>query len=124
MGGRSAPIILAVLLTVSAAAGIFFTNSWADAAASQSLPGEITEQPRINSTQQFIYDPAGDLPVLYASNISAMVSAGSQTEDGWAVIPAYRVRTNAKGFREEPFSAEKPPGQYRIIVVGDSITFG
>ena len=34
------------------------------------------------------------------------------------------VQTNALGFRERSFSMEKPPGAYRIAVVGDSFTFG
>lgn len=34
------------------------------------------------------------------------------------------VHTNAAGFRERDFTDAKPPGTYRIAVVGDSFTFG
>lgn len=34
------------------------------------------------------------------------------------------IRTNGMGFRDYEFTMPKPPGVYRIIVVGDSITFG
>ena len=33
-------------------------------------------------------------------------------------------RTNASGFRDRDFPPMKAPGGYRIIVVGDSVTFG
>ncbi len=34
------------------------------------------------------------------------------------------IRTNPQGFRDAPFTEEKPEGVYRIVVVGDSVTFG
>ena len=34
------------------------------------------------------------------------------------------VHLNALGFRERPFSLDKPAGTYRIVVVGDSFTYG
>ena len=37
---------------------------------------------------------------------------------------AGNVRTNRLGFRERDFSEEKPPGVYRIAVVGDSFAWG
>lgn len=33
-------------------------------------------------------------------------------------------QTNPYGYRERPFSLVKPPGTYRIAVIGDSFTFG
>jgi hypothetical protein len=43
--------------------------------------------------------------------------------DGWfAGVP---VRTNALGFRDDrEYSLEKAPGAFRIIILGDSVTFG
>jgi len=34
------------------------------------------------------------------------------------------VAINAEGFRDREFSPEKPPGTRRIVVIGDSVTFG
>jgi hypothetical protein len=34
------------------------------------------------------------------------------------------VHRNAAGFRERPFSVDKPAGTYRIAIVGDSFTYG
>jgi hypothetical protein len=43
--------------------------------------------------------------------------------DGWfAGVP---VRTNSLGFRDRrDYSLDKPPGVFRILVLGDSVTFG
>lgn len=35
-----------------------------------------------------------------------------------------RVATNDLGFRDDPFPREKPPGQTRVLAIGDSFTFG
>ncbi len=34
------------------------------------------------------------------------------------------VKVNSKGLREYEYDYEKPPNTYRILVLGDSITFG
>ncbi|UCF31588.1 MAG: SGNH/GDSL hydrolase family protein [bacterium] len=41
-------------------------------------------------------------------------------------IPAlpYRVRTNYLGYRGEDFPLTKPAGEYRVLMIGDSFTFG
>jgi hypothetical protein len=43
--------------------------------------------------------------------------------DGWfAGVP---VRTNSLGFRDpREYAIDKPPGTFRVIVIGDSVTFG
>lgn len=46
---------------------------------------------------------------------------------GWADnlgMPPYFVNINSKGLREEPFSQNKSSNTVRILVVGDSFTFG
>lgn len=39
-------------------------------------------------------------------------------------VPSFRVRTNSYGLRDEEFQLQKPRNQTRILVVGDSITYG
>ena len=50
---------------------------------------------------------------------------------GWAMIPGYRgrdwqvdFRVNALGFRGLEIAREKPPGVFRLLVLGDSIAMG
>lgn len=42
------------------------------------------------------------------------------------VTSEFRVQyfINSLGYREREFTVEKPPGTYRIVVIGDSMTFG
>lgn len=39
-------------------------------------------------------------------------------------VTTYEVTTNSLGFRDTEFSASKPTGIYRIMILGDSFTFG
>lgn len=49
----------------------------------------------------------------------------SWTSDGWkAALPVHRIETNAHGLREASFDTEKPPNTTRILVIGDSMTWG
>jgi lysophospholipase L1-like esterase len=48
-----------------------------------------------------------------------------QIADGFGIcIPAFHVKINSYGFRDYEYSMEKPPNTFRIVVLGDSITFG
>ena len=48
--------------------------------------------------------------------------------DGWIGGERYTwghlVENNAHGFRERDFESPKPPGVYRVMVLGDSLTWG
>jgi len=48
----------------------------------------------------------------------------SGIRDGTQYTWGQPVRTNALGFRERDFAMPKPSGVYRVMVVGDSLTFG
>lgn len=43
----------------------------------------------------------------------------------WRLAPSHEYSVNAQGFRDpKETSIHKPPGRYRIICIGDSVTFG
>lgn len=44
--------------------------------------------------------------------------------DGERYTWGHRVEDNAYGFRERDFASPKPPGVYRVMVLGDSLTWG
>lgn len=82
--------------------------------------------------------------VLVGMEIAARVYARIASQDrliiadnvvGWKLIPnarklyrketqPYFVAINSKGWRDVEHSYEKPPGVYRIVVIGDSFVFG
>ncbi|MBI2191765.1 MAG: SGNH/GDSL hydrolase family protein [Planctomycetes bacterium] len=66
-----------------------------------------------------------DLNRQYYSTLSYHVNEGYElvpnTEES---VPGYRVRINSLGYRDQEFPAEKPPGTFRILVLGDSVVFG
>lgn len=49
---------------------------------------------------------------------------GNGFHDGEVYTWGHRVRFNRAGFREREFAMPKPPGVYRIVVLGDSLTWG
>jgi len=54
-----------------------------------------------------------------------LVPGYEQIFDGFAVcIPSTTVKINSYGFRDYEYSIENPESTFRIVVLGDSITFG
>lgn len=67
----------------------------------------------------FVVKKPGKVP---ASRLKANLNT---TYDGYLYdVGTVRVRTNSAGFRDEHFVQEKQANTYRIIVLGDSFTFG
>jgi hypothetical protein len=68
------------------------------------------------------WDPARGRPGLFVSD-PVRLDKLAPKYDGWfAGVP---VRTNALGFRDNRnYQLEKRPGTFRILVLGDSVTFG
>lgn len=56
-------------------------------------------------------------PRLLEPNLSEMRNGSTDT-------PSYLVRTNRYGLREEPFRRMKASEEIRVLVIGDSFTFG
>jgi hypothetical protein len=44
--------------------------------------------------------------------------------DGHAFLMGHDVQISSQGLRDREFSLDKPPGTYRIMLLGDSTTFG
>ena len=65
---------------------------------------------------------AGELVARAAfSDITTTADNGSYFALRWKQA---NVRLNRYGFREREFTAEKPPGTYRVAFIGDSYAFG
>lgn len=55
----------------------------------------------------------------------ALKPSTCQPFDGeWVKIPATTVCINSDGLRDYEYSVGKPPGAFRVLFVGDSVTFG
>lgn len=75
---------------------------------------------------------------LTARAVSSLFRQRMMTYDtvvGWRPVPgsrviddagygSYRVAINSRGLRDSEHRFQKPAGQYRVVVLGDSITFG
>jgi len=68
----------------------------------------------------------GDRVLGRVADVRFTALAGPPLEHSVLVRPEFRVpvRTNAAGFRGAALPGPKAPGTYRIVVLGDSFTFG
>lgn len=73
-------------------------------------------KPERYGTNHIFYQPRGEIYVLLKSNLSTTADSRG--------IPVYTVETNSKGLRDEAFQKRPPPNTTRILVIGDSFTFG
>lgn len=46
------------------------------------------------------------------------------SDSSFEPIPAYKLETNRHGIRDNEFKLQKPENQLRILVIGDSMTYG
>src|SRR5438105_140414 len=68
------------------------------------------------------WDPARGQPGFMVADPVRLEKLAANYDGWFAGVPA---RTNALGFRDNrEYSLEKPAGTFRIIVLGDSVTFG
>ncbi len=72
---------------------------------------------RMNSTH-----PLGESGLIRESKYPEIVYELSPDLDTW--FNRKRFRTNSAGFRDKAYSRVKPPGTFRIAVIGDSFTMG
>lgn len=64
------------------------------------------------------------LRVLMASSTPARWPCISYGNTSWKMVALYDGEKNSVGLRERELSEFKPPGFYRVLFVGDSVTFG
>lgn len=71
-------------------------------------------------TEMWRYAVNGKVPVSHEGRIFHMNKPGAYFKNLYGV----EVKINSKGLRDYEYSYAKPPDTYRILVLGDSITFG
>ena len=83
-------------------------------------PGDVLSQIYAEAkTASFAWNPDGSGPLHVPSpNEKLVYELRPNAKLGGMTI------TNSQGFRDYEFCAEKPAGTYRIVVLGDSVTFG
>jgi len=93
-------VVASVLLTL---AGI---EAWLRLTAPPAAPAPVRPGPPPDLPQIL------DVPQLVAPNVRGVIP------------PGVYYRTNSAGFRGREYARPKPPGVFRIVVVGDSVTMG
>lgn len=106
-------ILLSVLiiLPLSILAALFLAEKMVRYASPQ-----ITNQ-QAKSVSLKIYDESDTFPFTTQKNVN-IVHIGHTHEF------AYTIETNSLGYRMEEFAQLKPADEYRILTIGDSLTFG
>ena len=92
--------------------------------AEVTVPGQLEDQVDVgaangNSGPLYVSDPA--LHHRMAANWSGFFPEEIVQEVGRAEVP---IRTNSLGLRSPEVTLAKPPDTFRILVLGDSVTFG
>jgi lysophospholipase L1-like esterase len=68
--------------------------------------------------------PGPDLPYLLRPGAEVVHPFGSDPRGYFDPGARLSYRINALGWRSSPLERQKPPGRFRIVALGDSITFG
>jgi lysophospholipase L1-like esterase len=76
-----------------------------------------TWQPWLPDDQGLFHVRSANPRLVYENRPNARVAV---VRGGREIV----IETNSSGFRGDEFTREKPPGVYRIAVVGDSVTIG
>jgi len=95
-----------VLVLLGAIAGLGVTEVALRALATRGTANDL----------RGLHEPRPDRPWLYGLRPGV--------EGQLSVSGSVRYRINTDGFRDRLYQRPKPPGTFRIVVLGDSITFG
>lgn len=82
--------------------------------------GEIVRFLRVARAESKMEAPRGMLPAGLEFRIKYDRPAWDYFDENGRVT----VRINELGFRDRPFPVKKPEGEFRVLAVGDSFTFG
>lgn len=110
--------VLIILVEVVAIVSLVEDSSW-KTNFHTSLDAEESRTP-YNDPAVLSNGSSGPIANVLHPNLSVWINRGADDTP----LPPYRVITNAKGYREEPFNTTPPDGTTRILVIGDSYTFG
>lgn len=113
------PLALLLSITLGLLAGNFIDSISATGQAidSPSISDDSSvHEPRYGSDWLYQKNESSPLFVTFTRNMSGWV-------DRWGV-PPFKVRINEEGTRGDRFKTKKPSNTTRILIVGDSVTFG
>lgn len=121
---QAAAVIILTLVGMLAGAGgfevynslgseeVYVTGAFAEVSGDKNLSWRNSEKYGLAPT----YRPEDEVYRMMRPNLSRWADSFNS--------PTYFVETNSEGFRDQEFSEEKPENTTRIMVVGDSYTYG
>lgn len=113
-GMQSAGWIIYGIVTASLAGLLLVVG--AGTGSDSVVPAEAGENPAMCSPYNITAEPLfGSLPEPRSPYMQGSV---------WEGVPAVNVSINQNGLRDKPFNQTPPQGTVRILVIGDSFTYG
>ena len=94
---------------------VCFLCLWATARSAESLHQNVTRA-------QLVF--VATILCFIALELGLLVISATRPRNGLTMTWGHEIQPNALGFRERAFESPKPTGMFRVMVAGDSLTWG